>query len=49
MRQNDLLFSLATGRACGSPALAAASFTPILGGLAGIVQWIYYPARRSDF
>jgi hypothetical protein len=31
------------------PREAAASFTPILTGLAGTVQWIYYPAPRSDF
>jgi hypothetical protein len=25
------------------------SFTPLLTGLAGTVQWIYYPAQRSNF
>ena len=28
---------------------AVVTFTPILTGLAGIVQWIYWPAPRSDF
>lgn len=28
---------------------AAASFTPLLTVSAGAVQWIYYPAPRSDF
>ena len=28
---------------------AVAGFTPILTGLAGIVQWIYYPPSWPDF
>ena len=31
------------------PRKAAAGFTPILTGLAGTVQWIYYPAPWPEF